>query len=400
MSEPTRTFVIVAGTRPEVIKLAPVFKAFDEKGLSVQFWMTGQHLELAMEPAEFFELKIAQKWNVLKKGQSSNELLAKLVLHLDRQLEFDRPDVVIVQGDTTTALAGALAAFHRGIPVAHVEAGLRSGNLRAPFPEEMNRRAIDSFAEIRFPPTQLSYDALKAEEGHHPLVSGHISAPTGNTGIDALYWARDKVRRSGYWPEGVPEIPKGMKLVLSTGHRRESLGQPLITVLRALGQEIHNHPDTMLIHVGHPNPAAAENARQALAGFDRVHQISALNYPGFVTLLDRASLIVSDSGGVQEEAPSFGVPLLITREVTERPEVLACGGILIGTDPQKLSAEFNRAIGQPKWNGNLKRTPFGDGRASLRIREGILNYLNPEHQWVEDLTQGRGSLDSSPTLDV
>jgi UDP-N-acetylglucosamine 2-epimerase len=366
----SKSFVIIAGTRPEVIKLAPVYRAFMEKKQNVQFWMTGQHQSLAMEPALFFELPISKQWSALRSGQSSNELLAKLVLQLDAEFEQQKPDVVIVQGDTTTALAGALSAFHRGIQVAHVEAGLRSGDLKAPFPEEMNRRVIDSFADWRFPPTQLSYDELK-KEGHP-----RVSRPTGNTGIDALYWARDKVRASGYWPEGVPKIPAGMRLVLSTGHRRESLGEPLVRILRALGEEVQKRPDLMLLHVGHPNPVAAENAHSALAGFERVNILSALNYPGFVTLLDRAAVVVSDSGGVQEEAPSFGVPVLITRDVTERPEVLQCGGVLVGTDPRKLKAAFIHAIEQPKWEGDVKQTPFGDGRASVRICDEILEALS------------------------
>ena len=365
MTRKFKKFVIIAGTRPEVIKLAPVYRAFKEKELQIEFWLTGQHLELAMEPAAFFNIKIARKWKVLKKGQGSNELLAKLISKLDTALRQEKPDVVIIQGDTTTALAGALAAFHRGIRVAHVEAGLRSGDLQAPFPEEMNRRVIDAFADWRFPPTDLSFEELK-KEGY-----SNISMPTGNTGIDALYWAREIVRKTGHWPANVPQIPPGAKLILSTGHRRESLGEPLTRILNALGREIQRRPDLVLFHVGHPNPVAAENARQALSGFDRVHILSALNYPGFVTLLDRASIVVSDSGGVQEEAPSFGVPVLITRDVTERPEVLRCGGVLIGTDPRKLKPVFRNLMKEAKSKSGIRKTPFGDGKASVRIRDEI-----------------------------
>lgn len=366
MNNTSNPLVIIAGTRPEVIKLAPVFHAFEKRNVPVEFWMTGQHSTLAEGPADFFGLKSVVKWDVLKAGQSSNELLAKLLGKLDAELLSKKPAAVVVQGDTTTALAGAIAAFHRRIPIAHVEAGLRSGDLNAPFPEEMNRRVIDVMSDWRFPPTELSRSAL-VNEGY-----GRISKATGNTGIDALHWARQKIRESGYWPSSVAEIPKGVKLILSTGHRRENLGEPLRRILGALADEVQSRPDTILVHVAHPNPQARDNAQEALEKMERVFTLSALNYPDFVALLDRASVVVSDSGGIQEEAPSFGLPVLITREVTERPEVLDYNGTLVGTDPQRLRIALKHALELIRPEESMVKTPFGDGMASHRIVEEIL----------------------------
>ncbi len=369
--------VVIAGTRPEVIKLAPVFRELQERKIQSEFWMTGQHLELANEPAHFFEIHSAKKWRVLKSGQSSNQLFSKLMSKLDLELKKKEPSAVIVQGDTTTALAGALAAFHRNIPIAHVEAGLRSGDLGSPFPEEMNRRVIDTIADWRFPPTRLSYEELQ-KEGYP-----NIHEPTGNTGIDALYWARKKVRSLKYWPTQVPKLPAGSRLILSTGHRRENLGEPLSRILRTLALEIQKRKDLILFHVVHPNPVALESAKQALSGSERVHLLSPLNYPGFVTLLDQASAVVSDSGGIQEEAPSFGVPAIITRENTERPEVLTCGGTLVGTDPEKLREALNKALLNDPTHRDpsqteIIHTPFGDGRASQRILNRIIEDLQEQ----------------------
>jgi UDP-N-acetylglucosamine 2-epimerase (non-hydrolysing) len=366
MKNKINPIVIIAGTRPEVIKLAPVYFAFKEKHVPVEFWLTGQHSTLAEGPAEFFGLDCAVRWTVLKTGQSSNELLSKLISNIDEELLKKTPSVVIIQGDTTTALAGAMAAFHRNIPIAHVEAGLRSGDMNSPFPEEMNRRVIDVIANWRFPPTELSRNLL-IKEGYL-----NIAAATGNTGIDALYWARNKIRTSHYWPAGISPIPKGVKLILSTGHRRENLGEPLKRILCALGEEVQQRPETVLVHVAHPNPVANENAYQALGHLDRVQMVSALNYPDFVALLDRASVVVSDSGGIQEEAPSFGLPVIITRENTERPEVLECNGTLVGTDPVRLKTALHRALLMTRPTEDFLKTPFGDGFASNRIAEQVL----------------------------
>jgi UDP-N-acetylglucosamine 2-epimerase (non-hydrolysing) len=350
--------VLVAGTRPEVIKLAPVWRALRGRGVRAELWLTGQHGRLARGPAEFFGLPVARSWSAPKPGQGSNELLARLLERLDGALARARPAAVVVQGDTTSALAGALAAFHRGIPVAHVEAGLRSGDLAAPFPEEMNRRAIDAFARWLFPPTAGARRALLAE-GHRD-----VPAPTGNTGIDALLWARARVRDEDHWPRGMPRLREGVRLVLSTGHRRESLGSALEGALHAAGREVERAGDAVLIHAAHPNPSATRDARRALARFERSYVVPALAYPDFVALLDRACAVVTDSGGIQEEAPSFGIPVVITREVTERPEVLRHGGVLAGTDPARVARAVRAALGARPRRG---ASPFGDGRAAERI---------------------------------
>ncbi len=361
---------IIAGTRPELIKVAPIYLELKQRNQPVELWLTGQHESLAQAPVEFFGICPAYQWKNLEPGQSSNRLLGKLLNHIDEAITLTKPRAVIVQGDTTSALAGAIAAFHKKIPVAHVEAGLRTGDLNQPFPEEMNRRAIDSFAYWLFPPTIRARQALLAE--------GHQNVPdfTGNTGIDALLWAREKIRKEGIWPESIPRLHPKSQLILSTGHRNENLGLPLFRVLRALAETVKKIPNSVLYHAAHPNPEATRNALEALQGFERVHVIPALGYPEFVALLDASSVVVTDSGGVQEEAPSFSLPVLITREVTERPEVLSCGGKLVGTDPNVISTELLKCLSldRNKINKN-NETPFGDGKASFRIIRKIMKDL-------------------------
>lgn len=368
---------IIAGTRPELIKVAPLVLEFRKRGVPAELWLTGQHESLAEAPIEFFELEPALSWKSLESGQSSNVLLARLLRMMDEAFEERRPSAVVVQGDTTSAIAGALAAFHRRIPVAHVEAGLRTGNLTQPFPEEMNRCVIDSFATWMYPPTAKARDFLLAEGRKG------VTDPTGNTGIDALFWAREKIRARGYWPHSAPRLRADQKLILSTGHRRENLGGPLTRILKALGEQVMTQPGWVLYHITHPNPEATQAAHEALAQFpsEKVQVLPPMDYPDFVALLDAAEVVVSDSGGVQEEAPSFGCDILITREVTERPEVLECGGVLVGTDPERLKSElarvFERRSGQVREQAgsSLKKSPFGEGLASQQIVDHLLKNL-------------------------
>ena len=362
-----KKIVIIGGTRPEVIKLAAIYHESCKLFSQTKFWWSGQHVSLAQGALDFFEITPDRTLKVFKKGQNSNLLTAKLLKSLDQGMEDDKPDVVIVQGDTTTALAGALAAFHRRIPVAHVEAGLRSGDLSAPFPEEMNRRVIDRFAKWCFPPTKIAKEALK-QEGCRQLP-----AITGNTGIDALHWAVAKVRKENYWPKGIRRVPADGKLIISTSHRRENLGTSMTEMLQALADEVSEHADTYLIHAMHPNPEATKAAKIAFSNHRRIQLVKALDYPDFISLLDKASVVVSDSGGIQEESPSFRLPILITRELTERPEVLACGGQLIGQNPKKIKKYLKEALKKPprKALGRLKATPFGDGKAARRIMATI-----------------------------
>ena len=361
--------VIVAGTRPELIKVAPLYLELKHARSPVELWLTGQHESLAEAPIQFFGIQVARQWKTLEPGQSSNVLLAKLLMHMDEALKQTKPRAVIVQGDTTSALAGALAAFHRKIPIAHVEAGLRTGDLKQPFPEEMNRRAIDSFADWLFPPTEIAEKALYSE-GHT-----RVERPTGNTGIDALFWAQEKVLREGSWPQDLPRPPVGTRIILSTGHRHENLGAPLFR--RALGEEVDRTPGVQLYHSAHPNPEATRIAVDALHGFKNVKVIPPLGYPEFVSLLNSAAVVVSDSGGIQEEAPSIRMPILITREVTERPEVLSCGGVLVGSNPELIQQELRRILAHKSpLDRSPQVTPFGDGRASQRIIRKIFQDLN------------------------
>lgn len=362
--------VMVAGTRPELIKIAPVYLELKKINIPVELWMTGQHDSLVQAPLQFFDIKPSKQWKTLEPGQSSTFLLARLLKHLDEALFEVRPRAVIVQGDTTSALAGALAAFHRKIPIAHIEAGLRTGQLSQPFPEEMNRRVIDSFSNWLFAPTEGARNALIAE-GHSNLPD-----PTGNTGIDALIWARDRIQRENRWPINLPRLGSEERLVLSTGHRSESLGSALYGWLHAIGSEVEQSSNVVLYHCAHPNPEATRNACEALQGFKKSRVIPSLNYPDFVALLSSAAVIISDSGGLQEEAPSFMLPLLITREVTERPETLLCGSVLVGTDPERVVAELRKVLRLKQVHFSaFQKTPFGDGQARYPIIHKILKDL-------------------------
>ncbi|MBI2711453.1 MAG: UDP-N-acetylglucosamine 2-epimerase (non-hydrolyzing) [Bdellovibrio sp.] len=360
---------IVAGTRPELIKVASIYQELKRVQYPVQLWLTGQHESLAEAPLEFFGLQASKHWKTLQSGQSSNMLLGKLLDLVDDAIVEEAPSAIVVQGDTTSALAGALAGFHRRIPIAHVEAGLRTGDLTQPFPEEMNRKVIDAFADWLFPPTEGAKQALLREG----LTK--IENPTGNTGIDGLFWAREKLRNLSYWPTHIPKPKAGSAVILSTGHRRENLGTPLSRVLKALGDQVRENENWVLYHVAHPNPEATRNAQEALQGVPRAYVLPPLSYPDFTCMLDVANVVVSDSGGIQEEAPSFGVKILITREVTERPEVLSCGGELVGTHPENVVRALKKALSDSGTKLTSQITPFGDGRASTRIVARMLEDL-------------------------
>jgi UDP-N-acetylglucosamine 2-epimerase (non-hydrolysing) len=368
-----RPIVLVAGTRPEVIKLAAVFRAFEQVGAPVELWLTEQHRHLADEQVRFFDLPVSRRLDCQRQDQGPSALLARLLQNLDAAMVETRPAAVVVQGDTTSALAGALAAFHLRVPVAHIEAGLRSGTLEEPFPEEMNRRAIDSMATWHFPPTPAAARALEAE-GHDD-----VPLPTGNTGIDALHWAVQRTRSLDYWPSVLTKPDPNVRLVLSTGHRRESLGSAQRQVLHALGSFVEARSDLQLVHITHPNPQATADATASLGGRRGVTVIDPVDYPSLVALLDRASLIVTDSGGLQEEAPSFGIPILVTRNVTERAEVLECGGVLVGTNPALLTERLRSAFAEqqrPIKRHQLLATPFGDGHASERIAAHVIRAIS------------------------
>lgn len=365
-----KTILTLFGTRPEVIKLAPVVHALESRP---KHWRTinvssSQHTDLLYPFARRLAVRIDRDLAVMTQGQTPSEVLARVLSGLDPLLAADRPDLVLVQGDTTTALAGALAAFHRGVPVGHVEAGLRSGNVTSPFPEEMNRRLVTRLARYHFAATRTNADTLRAEG-----VPEHWIVMTGNPVVDSLHAILKDHEPSDRLDQVLAPL-KGLRLIALTTHRRESFGSTIEGHLGALRRFVERHEDLALVFPMHPNPAVRAAAEAALSGAPRVLCLDPLEYPDFIQLLSRAWLIVSDSGGVQEEAPTLGKPLLVLRENTERPEVLDCGvGRLVGNSPARLESLLEEALVDASWFERARTTPnpFGAGDSGLRIATAI-----------------------------
>lgn len=365
-----KTIVTLFGTRPEVIKLAPVIRALEARPGS---WHTinvssSQHTDLLYPFARELAVRIDRDLGVMRQGQAPNEVLARVLAGLDPLLGAERPDLLLVQGDTTTALAGALAAFHRGVPVGHVEAGLRSGDAMSPFPEEMNRRLVTRMARYHFAATRDNVKTLQAEG-----VPAERIVLTGNPVVDSLHAIRTAHVPSARLAEALAPL-EGLRLIALTTHRRESFGGIMEGHLRVLRRFVERHEGLALVFPVHPNPAVRAAAEAALADAPRVLRLAPLEYPDFIELLSRAWLIVSDSGGVQEEAPTLGKPLLVLRENTERPEVLRCGvGRLVGNSPARLEVLLEEALVDVDWfeRARTAPNPFGTGDSGARIASAI-----------------------------
>jgi UDP-N-acetylglucosamine 2-epimerase (non-hydrolysing) len=358
------------GTRPEVIKLAPVIAAIEERPDEFETInvSSGQHDSLARPFIELFGLRVDHDLAAMTRGQTPSVLLARVLAALDPLLESEAPDLVLVQGDTTTTLAGALAAFHRRIAVGHVEAGLRSADLQAPFPEEMNRRLVTGLATLHFAATEGARENLRREG-----VADDFIFVTGNPVVDAVRAVRDHASASPFASD-LLAATRGRRLLVLTTHRRESFGPPMLENLRVLKRFLRAHPDTELVFPVHPNPRVMEAARSVLGGVEGAHLVAPLGYPDFISLLSAAWLIVSDSGGVQEEAPSLGRPLLVLRERTERPEVLETGlARLVRGGARHLEAELEVAAAPGSWVERVARVenPFGRGDAGRRIARAL-----------------------------
>jgi UDP-N-acetylglucosamine 2-epimerase (non-hydrolysing) len=368
----TRKVLVILGTRPEVIKLAPVIRALAPR-LATVVVASGQHAALLYLLAEQLGVRFDHDIGAMQPNQTPNALCARILAALDDIVVREAPGLVLVQGDTTTALAGALAAFHRRIPIGHVEAGLRSGQAMNPYPEEMNRRLIGQLATYHFAATSRNRDALLAEG-----VDPACVFVTGNPVVDSLKAA---LRRAA-GTNGLGEVldrTGGRRCIVLTTHRRESFGAHMAANLAALRAFIDRHADVALIFPVHPNPAVAR-AAACLAGHPRAHLIEPLGYDAFVALLTRAWVIVSDSGGIQEEAPTLGKPLLVLRETTERPEVLECGiARLTGGRPERLTAMLEDLYATGGWGAPSAGTenPFGTGTSGPQIAEIIARLLSP-----------------------
>lgn len=365
-----RKILTIFGTRPEAIKLFPILHALEgDARFNSRICVTGQHRGLLDQVLEFASIRPHHDCDVMTDDQSLDELTATLLTRIGQVLDEEKPDFVIVQGDTTTAMVAALVAHYRKIAIVHVEAGLRSGNLAHPWPEEANRSIISRLATLHCCPTQRAVDTLRSE--NVPDKTIHL---TGNTVIDALYWTQDRLAGRGGSSDALSEELErfaGRRLIGVTCHRRESFEEGIVRVVEAVGQ-LARRPDVGILFPVHPNPNVRGIVRERLSPCENVALLEPLDYPDFCRLLDTCDLMLSDSGGVQEEAPALGTPVLVLRETTERPEAIEAGGaILVGTHTQRIVAETNRMLDDRSAYAALARpvSPFGDGRAAQRIVE-------------------------------
>lgn len=370
----TQSILVVFGTRPEAIKMAPVIKALKAStGIRSIVCSTGQHREMLPPLLDLFNIKPDFDLDVFKAGQNLNALFSTMLVRMSALLEEVRPDRVLVHGDTTTAGASALAAFHLGIPVGHVEAGLRTRNLREPWPEEMNRRLVDLVADQLYAPTETARDNLLAEAlGPKRIVV------TGNTVIDALLDVNARIETDDALRASLaarfPELDSGKRLILVTGHRRENFGAAFEQFALAL-RDIAAWPDVQIVYPVHLNPNVQKPVRAILSGIDNVFLIEPVGYLDFIYLMRQSTLIISDSGGIQEEAPSLGKRVLVTRNVTERPEAVAAGTVeLVGADRATIVAHASRYLADPALIEAARHivNPYGDGHAAERILEELL----------------------------
>lgn len=363
------------GTRPEAIKLCPLVKRLceDVERFRVHVCATAQHREMLDGAMALFGVRPDSDLDLMLPGQGLNSLLARLIAAFDPILDSIRPDWVLVQGDTTTAMGCALAAFHRGIRVGHVEAGLRTGDLQAPFPEEFNRRVVALCADLHFAPTRRAADNL-LREGVSPL---NVTV-TGNTVVDAL---NVFAQRPWTTPACLEGLDDGRSLVLVTAHRRESFGEPMECIVRAVARLAASHPDHTFVLPVHPNPAVRTAMEAGLGGVPGVHLVPPLDYLDLVQVLRRSRIVLTDSGGIQEEAPALGVPALVLRELTERPEGVESGNaILVGTDEEKIVSQAGRLLNDPEAHRAMAEiaNPYGDGRACERIRDALLERMEQQ----------------------
>ena len=365
---PAMKILSVFGTRPEAIKMAPLVKALAEQSaMESVVCVTGQHKQMLQQVLDLFDIVPQIDLELMTQNQTLNGLSARLLTAFDDVLETVRPDRILVHGDTTTAMMSAMAAFHRRIPIGHVEAGLRTGDLYQPWPEEMNRRTIDVCADLLFAPTDSSRRNLQAEN-----LGGRILV-TGNTVIDALLQTTQRIVKDDAFRAELdahfPFLKDDRKVLLVTGHRRENFGSGFANICEALAK-LARRDDIQIVYPIHLNPNVRGPVQTALAGLPNVHLIEPLDYARFVRLMQRAHVILTDSGGVQEEAPSLGKPVLVMRNVTERPEAVQAGTVrLVGTEVDSIVGAVSHLYdNDDAWRAFSQHlNPYGDGLASQRI---------------------------------
>ncbi|MAP77925.1 non-hydrolyzing UDP-N-acetylglucosamine 2-epimerase [Spongiibacter tropicus] len=369
----------VFGTRPEAIKMAPLALqlAADER-FDAKVCVTGQHREMLDQVLSLFDLKPDYDLNIMKPGQDLTDVTAGILTSLKPVLAEFKPNIVLVHGDTATTFAASLAAYYQQIPVGHVEAGLRTGNIYSPWPEEGNRKLTGALATLHFAPTETSRQNL-LNEG----VGEERILVTGNTVIDALLDVVAKLEASqslqAQFSQQFNFLQADKKLILVTGHRRESFGGGFERICRALVDTAKAHPEVQVVYPVHLNPNVREPVNRLLQGIENVHLIEPLDYLPFVYLMNRAHLILTDSGGIQEEAPSLGKPVLVMRDTTERPEAVEAGTVkLVGTDTDMIVKHLNLLLSDETAYAAMSRAhnPYGDGRACSRIQEGLLTWFS------------------------
>lgn len=359
------------GTRPEAIKMAPLYHELQKNNFEVKVCVTAQHREMLDQVLDFFEIVPDYDLDLMQPNQTLNGLSANILFKIDKVLADAEPDLILVHGDTTTSSIVALAAFHFGIQIGHVEAGLRTYNKQAPFPEEINRQITSRIADIHFTPTPRATKNL-LKEG----IDKNTIFETGNTVIDALFWTINKIETVNYTHPEIDELknclPTNKKIVLITGHRRENFGEGFENLCEAL-LSISKRDDTILVYPVHLNPKVKDMVYDKLLNKVNIYLIAPVSYPAFVWLMQQSFLIVTDSGGIQEEAPSLGKPVLVLRTVSERPEGLKAGfSTLVGTDTQKIKDSINDFLDGFGGFENLIN-PYGTGDASKKIVNYLLN---------------------------
>jgi len=364
--------MLIFGTRPEAIKLAPVVRECLRRGdqINLVVCLTGQHREMLRQVTDYFGIEAQADLELMRPDQSLAELTARCITGLDEAIVRFAPHCIAAQGDTTTVMAASIAAFYRRIPFVHVEAGLRTGNLQAPWPEEFNRRATSIVTALHCAPTQGAADNLLAEGAAAETV--HV---TGNTVIDALLWAVGREReRNDQWSAKYGFLGD-RRMVLITGHRRENFGQGFLNICEAIAALARHFPNVEFLYPVHLNPNVQEPVRRLLGNLANVHLSEPAPYPEFVWLMDRSTLLLTDSGGVQEEAPSLRKPILVMRETTERPEALVAGAVeLVGTDAKRIVGRVSVLLtdAEEYARHQLDANPYGDGQAARRIVDLML----------------------------
>jgi len=376
-----KKIAIFMGTRPEGIKMAPVVKAVEATdGLHPIVVSTGQHKEMLQQVVDLFEINVDHDLEVMQPNQTLPSLTARLITRIDDLLNKTQPDMALVQGDTTTVFTAALCCFYRGIPIGHVEAGLRTGNMRSPFPEEANRKLACPLVSLHFPPTENSKNNLVKEH-----IDSSIIHVTGNTVIDALHLeiARQESEENlepikAKLTEVIGEDFTKRNYVLVTGHRRENFGGGFDEICTALSMLAKAHPEWLFIYPVHLNPKVQKPVYDTLGEFKNIKLIPPQPYSEFVTLINNSQIVLTDSGGVQEEAPSLGKPVLVMRDTTERPEGVEAGTVkLVGAVADNIISNVNDLINDKSAYENMAqaKNPYGDGRAAMRIAEAVKAFL-------------------------